>query len=115
MTAPTHTVVCRRCGRGFVLTSAYESFLARRGVKVQVPVLCMTCFLKTGPWPKRRGEVKWFNPHKRYGFIVSEEGQDVFVHEQQILAGRDPTEGQGVKFHLHYSPKGPEALNVELI
>jgi CspA family cold shock protein len=75
----------------------------------------MTCFLKAGPWPKQRGEVKWFNPRKRYGFIVSEEGQDLFVHEEQILAGNKPEEGQMVKYHFYRSPKGPEALNVELM
>ena len=84
---------------------------------MRVPVVCMTCFLKAGPLPKQQGEVKWFNPRKRYGFIVTQEGRDVFVHQQQILEGHgnEPHEGQAVRFHLHHSVKGPEALNVELI
>jgi CspA family cold shock protein len=67
--------------------------------------------------PKRQGEVKWFNTHKRYGFIVSQEGRDVFLHQKQILAGNRKVlqEGQAVRFHLHFSPKGPEAWNVELL
>jgi CspA family cold shock protein len=80
-------------------------------------MLCTTCFLKIGPLPKQKGEVKWFSPRKRYGFIVTNDGEDVFVHQQQILnkAGKHPHEGQGVRFHVHQTPKGPEALNVELM
>jgi CspA family cold shock protein len=117
MSETSRSIVCQRCGRGFVLTSSYRHFLSRRGIKVKVPMLCMTCFLKAGPLPKQEGEVKWFNPRKRYGFIVTEEGQDIFVHQQQILArkGNEPHEGQTVRFHLQHSPKGPEAVNVELV
>lgn len=117
MSETSRSIVCQRCGRGFVLTPSYRDFLSRRGVKVKVPMLCMTCFLKAGPLPKQEGEVKWFNPRKRYGFIVTEEGRDIFVHQQQILAGKGnaPHEGQAVRFHLQHSPKGPEAVNVELV
>jgi CspA family cold shock protein len=111
------SAVCQRCGTGFVLTSSYTDLLARRGAKVIVPLLCPTCFLTQGPLPKQRGEIKWFSPRKHYGFIISEEGEDVFFHEQQLLGNtnRGPEQGQTVRFHLHYPIKGPEALNVELI
>jgi CspA family cold shock protein len=117
MDRSSQAVVCHRCGRGFVRTPAYRNFLARRGIKVRVPVLCMTCFLKTGPMPKQKGEVKWFDSRKRYGFIVSRAGEEVFVHQQQILAGDDANlhEGQDVRFHVHDTFKGPEALNVEAL
>ncbi len=117
MSSLSQSVVCQRCGRGYVVTGNYRSFLARRGVNVKVPVLCMTCFLKTGPLPKQQGEVKWFNSRKRYGFIASKDGDDVFLHQTQILEGQQnaPDEGQKVRFHVYRSPKGPEALNVEFV
>jgi CspA family cold shock protein len=84
---------------------------------MKVAVLCMTCFLRAGPLTKQRGKIKWFNSHKRYGFIASKEGNDIFLHQTQILEryGDKPLEGQTVRFHLRHSPKGPEALNVEII
>ncbi len=110
-------IVCQRCGRGFVLTATYRSFLVRWGRQVIVPVVCPTCFLEAGPLPKERGEVKWFSPRKHYGFITSEEDGDVFFHQQQLLEDRGvtPQEGQLARFHMGYSPKGPEALNVEIV
>jgi CspA family cold shock protein len=111
------SIVCQRCGRGFVATANHRDLLLRRGIQVKVPVICTTCFVRTGPVPKRQGEVKWFNPRKRYGFIADQEGQDVFLHERQILKSRGNrlNEGQAVRFHVYYSPKGPEAWNVELV
>jgi len=110
-------VVCRRCGRGFVLTSTHLKFLARWGVKVMVPMQCMNCFLKAGPLPKQRGEVKWFSPRRGYGFIVTEKGEEVFFHRNELVQsnGNVPHEGQTTQFHVRHSVKGAEALNVELV
>lgn len=109
-------IVCQRCGRGFVSTLTYRGFLARWGRHVVIPVLCPTCFLEAGPLPKERGKVKWFSGRKHYGFITVGEEKDVFFHQQQLVEGVDngPQEGQTVLFHVRYSPKGPEALNVEV-
>jgi CspA family cold shock protein len=116
MSNSSESVVCQRCGRGYVMTDAYLDFLRRRGVKVKVPIQCMTCFLKDGPLLKQRGEIKWFNPRKRYGFIATDGGREIFVHQKQILNDEMNRlrEGQAVWFHEHQSLKGPEAWNVEL-
>jgi CspA family cold shock protein len=72
--------------------------------------------LNKGPLPKECGKVKWFNPHKHYGFIVTEEGEEVFFHQRQVLesTAEEAQEGQTARFHIRYAEKGPEALNVEL-
>lgn len=107
--------VCQRCGRGFVLTEMYHGFLERWGRRIVVPVVCPSCFVQKGPLRKERGEVKWFDPRKRYGFIAARE-EDVFFHEQQLVGNADvpPQTGQSARFHVRHSPKGSEALNVEI-
>lgn len=108
--------ICQRCGSGFIVTDTHRNLLLRRQVRVIVPVLCPTCFVMHGPQPKRRGEVKWFNPGKRYGFIVDETGEEIFFHQEQLLTDKRPNlpGGQKVRYHVRYRAKGPEALNVEL-
>ncbi|NLJ40770.1 MAG: cold-shock protein [Clostridiales bacterium] len=61
-----------------------------------------------------QGTVKWFNSEKGFGFIVSEDGQDVFVHFSAIQTEGYKTleEGQRVEFEIEQSPRGPQAVNV---
>lgn len=60
------------------------------------------------------GKVKWFNEEKGFGFITSEEGQDIFVHYSQIKADgfRTLQENQNVEFMVVKSEKGPQATDV---
>lgn len=111
------SVVCRTCGTGFVVTETYRDLLNRRGAQVVHPPQCPTCFVGRGPLPKVHGFVKWYNPHKHYGFLVADDGTEAFVHERQIVAALQSglQAGSEVRFHLHHPPKGPEALNVELV
>ncbi|MEJ2544745.1 MAG: cold shock domain-containing protein, partial [Calditrichaceae bacterium] len=30
------------------------------------------------------GKIKWYNPIKGFGFIVGEDGKDIFVHQTDI-------------------------------
>jgi CspA family cold shock protein len=60
------------------------------------------------------GKVKWFNSQKGYGFITTDEGEDVFVHYSAIAGSgfRTLDEGQRVSFEVTQGPKGLQAANV---
>lgn len=63
---------------------------------------------------RERGQVKWFNGSKGYGFITREQGGDVFVHFSSIQGSgfRNLDEGETVEFDVEQSQKGPHATNV---
>ena len=60
------------------------------------------------------GRVKWFNNSKGYGFIVQEDGPELFVHYSAVQGDGYKTlvEGQAVQFEVTESDKGPQAANV---
>jgi len=62
-----------------------------------------------------QGTVKWFNNKRGWGFIVKEDGEDIFVHYSAIKGDgfRSIAEGQRVQFDIEESANGPAAANVE--
>lgn len=60
------------------------------------------------------GLVKWFNDAKGFGFITTEEGNDVFVHFSAIQGDgfRSLSEGDAVSFDVEKGTKGLQAVNV---
>lgn len=61
------------------------------------------------------GQVKWFNVSKGFGFIVKDDGEEIFVHFRSIRGEgrRALKDGQRVSFVVAQSDKGPQAEDVE--
>ena len=62
------------------------------------------------------GRVKWFDVTKGFGFIVNEQGQDVFVHYTSIHCDgfRALSEGQVVEYDEDVTAKGLSGKNVKI-
>ncbi len=60
------------------------------------------------------GKVKWFDPKKGFGFIIGDEGQDVFVHYTSIDGEgfRALKDGETVSYDLTKGDKGYQAQHV---
>ena len=61
-----------------------------------------------------KGTVKWFNSEKGFGFITTEDGQDVFAHFSAIEGDgfKSLEEGQDVSFNVIDGDRGPQADSI---
>jgi CspA family cold shock protein len=61
-----------------------------------------------------KGKVKWYNAVKGFGFIETENGEDIFVHRTGLVSsfgGLQPD--QEVEFETKQGEKGMTAINVK--
>lgn len=61
------------------------------------------------------GTVKWFDGKKGYGFIVSSDGQEFFVHYTAVPRGVRLQENDKVSFDAVDTERGKQAQNVQLL
>lgn len=64
-----------------------------------------------------KGTVKWFDRKKGFGFIINEQGKDVFVHYSSIEVDgfKSLEEGQEVEYNLVESQKGLQGKEVRIL
>ncbi|WP_316804140.1 cold-shock protein [Pedobacter nototheniae] len=62
------------------------------------------------------GKVKWFNTQKGFGFIVTDNNKDLFVHFKDVLGGIDGIqENDEVEYEVTEGRKGLQAINVKKV
>lgn len=62
-----------------------------------------------------KGTIKRIIPQRGFGFILAEDGKELFFHRSG-LQGLDfdtMQEGQAVEFEVEQGPKGPRAIDVK--
>jgi CspA family cold shock protein len=65
----------------------------------------------------KKGTVKWFNNEKGYGFIIGEDGKDIFVHYSGIKGDgfRTLDADQKVEYRTAQGERGITAVDVTVI
>ena len=113
MAKPTHTdeiLYCARCGISF-LWAQEEQRLAG----ATQPLLCPGCRHLLPPPGRERGQIKWFDRRKQYGFVVRAGQPELYLHRSELLGRRVPAVGDLVEFAVAVTHKGPQAVEAVLL
>jgi CspA family cold shock protein len=61
-----------------------------------------------------KGNVKFFDETKGFGFIAGEDGKEYFVHQTALAQGMRLNENDAVTFDVEQGDRGPKAANVQM-
>ncbi len=61
------------------------------------------------------GKVKWFDAERGFGFLATDDGDEVFLHASALPAGVTVKPGAKVEFGVADGKKGKQALSVRVL
>ena len=102
---PDQILSCQQCGINFVWTG-YEQ---ESGPKPQHCPGCRHLQTLTHTW----GIVKWFDARKGFGFILTPDGEAIYVRRRDLKKMRTLRKNQLVRFKIGRDAKGARAVKVQ--
>jgi cold shock CspA family protein len=122
------TLYCENCGISFLWTGEEQ----RRAREMNAhaldsgqdnqeaddhlrPTRCPGCCRLLPAAGYERGEVKWFNARKRYGFIVRANQPDIFVHRSALKGSGNLRTGDFVEFTVAETDEKLAAKDVKVL
>jgi cold shock protein len=61
------------------------------------------------------GKVKFYDDEKGFGFITTDDGQEVFLHASAVPEGTDVRAGSRLEFGIADGKRGAQALSVRVL
>jgi len=61
------------------------------------------------------GKVKWFDAERGFGFLATDDGEEVFLHASALPPGTTVKPGAKVEFGVADGRKGKQALSVQVL
>lgn len=102
---------CGRCGISFLWAQEEQ----KHGQGGPAPLHCPGCRRLLPADGRERGQVKWYDGRKQYGFLVRAGHADLYVHRSSLAGARALRPGDLVEFRIEQTERGPAAFDVVLV
>lgn len=102
---------CARCGISFLWSQEEQ----KRAGGAPAPAHCPGCRRLLPVSGRERGQVKWYDPRKQYGFLARTNHPDIYVHRSALPSSRPLRPGDLVEFRVEQTERGPAAFDVVVI
>jgi cold shock CspA family protein len=109
------TLYCERCGISFLWPVEEQRAQAADGVSASAPTYCPGCRHLLPASGRERGEVKFYNARKQFGFLSRRTGGELFMHGSALPARQRLSPGDFVEYSVIQTERGPAAADLVVL